>query len=174
MILDALEKGEKFERERLHFEEIAIAQLSSLLYRFNVTKPPYKSTEDFCFFKSQDKKFSTACCNTFQSLLDDQKIPTWAISEIPVMELIEGATDGRAKPPRAFVAVGILLICPEIVNLEWVQCDIAVFDTHIKPGIHVVYDCDTRQAFRVEIPEDAKNYEVNFVCELIKEGVIYG
>ena len=62
------------------------------------------------------------------------------------MELLDGVTDGKAKPPRAFVAVGILLICPQIINLEWVQCDIAVFDTDIKPGIHIVYDCDSRQA----------------------------
>lgn len=173
--MQALNFGEKFERERLHHEEITTAQLASLLYRFNVTKPPFRTTEEFCFFRSKEYQYSESLCNTFYSLLNDQKIASWAIAELPVDEFEAGVTDEIPTTPRAFIARGILFLCPQVINEEWIQAEIACFDGSIKPGVHIVIDVDTREAYRISIPSDARNIEHHYVVEIATQiGMVQG
>lgn len=167
MILDALDYGERLEKERLHLEEIAIAQLTTFYFNSQKSKPPYKNVDDFCFFKAKDR-FSDAVCSTFRSLLDANKVPNWAVSVLPIIELDSGAISNRPVYPRLYSAPGIFLLCPSFYE-DCMQVAIAAFDDAVEPGkYHIVLDVDNKaNRVRLWLPQDALNYAVNVSFDVV-------
>ena len=164
MILQAIEQGEKLEKERLHLSEIGIAQLTAFYYNSQKTKPPYKNVEDFCFFKPR-QGLPEKLCNTFRNLLDATLVPAWCAIELPIVELENGATDGRPATPRLYSAPGIFLVAPEVYE-ETIVVAMAAFDEGILPGqYYLAFNVDNRnEKVRFWLPQDALNvmFDVEF------------
>jgi hypothetical protein len=123
IIFQALEYGHRFYKEDLHYQELGMATLTS--YFVNANKDPKKGSgvtpSDFFYFKPDSSSdISPDVATTFFSLVKDGVIPDWAVSLIPIKELVALKDKGRIARKRAFVGVdcNILVLCPSVVNYK--------------------------------------------------------
>lgn len=140
---------------------MATAQLTAFYFNSQKAKPPYKQLEDFCFFKPS-KGYSPEVCDTFKSLLAQQKVPSWAASVLPIVDLENGGGVGKIKKPRLYGCPGIFLLCPTIKG-NVLEVPIAAFDMDITPGkFYTVYNLDdTTESLTIWVPQDAMDLNID-------------
>ncbi|QSJ14594.1 hypothetical protein JYQ62_22100 [Nostoc sp. UHCC 0702] len=154
LVLNALSEGRRLEKERLHHQEMAVAQLTSIYFNSQKTKPPYTRASDFyCFPLEEQSSISPVICNTFLSLCRDESLPSWALRLAPVDELQKGASDGGStSKPRLWMCRGIALICP-VLEDEVLSVGLAIVDDDAPSGRVTVWDVDTGEAHVVWLPK---------------------
>lgn len=114
--MSALEWGSKLERERLHSEEMAVAQLCAAYLNSQKTGPPYFGIADVCLFAPKEDGFPQWLCDCFVSLIESGDLPTWVCRLIPLDIILLSSTDSSsARHPRLLMAKGIALIGPREV-----------------------------------------------------------
>lgn len=168
LILQALDQGAKLQRDELHMQELGISSLCALFV--NANRDPKKGKPakpaDFYRFKDADNKLPAIACDAFFSLVDDRKIPGWAVGSAPLDELRRDRLFNPVRKPRALVGEGILLLCPRINDSE-ISAAMAIVDS--TGGIIEVYDVDNNQRYNVLIDEveeaDQAYWVVDFNCE---------
>ena len=119
IIFQALEYGHRFYKEDLHYQELGMATLTS--YFVNANKDPKKGSgvtpSDFFYFKPDaSSDIDANVATTFFSLIKEQLIPNWAVSLIPIKEMMALKDKGRIVKLRGFIGVdcNILALCPSI------------------------------------------------------------
>jgi hypothetical protein len=160
-VFDALSTGLKLERERLHSEEEAIAQLTAIYFNSQKTKPPYLSRTDFYIYPPlEESSIPAEVCNTFLALVKEQILPSWALRLSPVEEIQKGASEkvGVAKV-RLWMCRGLALICPNFEQ-EVLTAGLAIIDDDAPSGRVAVWDVDTNEEVLIWIPEISEPYIV--------------
>lgn len=157
MIEQAIAEGEALAKESLHLQELAVAQLTAFYFNSQKAKPPYGKVEDFCFFKERTMHPPEVYI-AFQSLLQEQKVPSWSVSILPASEM--EATKVIGKPPkiRLFSAPGIFILAPKIDG-KYIESPMAAFDDDVIKGCYTrVYNIDdVSESYQIWIPNDLEN-----------------
>lgn len=139
-------------QEQLHQEELGIATLSALFVNSN--RDPKKGEaakpSDFFYHKpnTEEDKISPTACATFFSLVNDEKMPSWAVALAPVDKLRVGKDDGAVVSVRAFVARGVLLLAPIAVGNK-VKVPLAIVDG--VNGSTILRDVDSGTTYKISI-----------------------
>jgi hypothetical protein len=154
--LQAYEYAEKFERDRLHKEELGIAQLTMLYLNSKIdTKKtePYK-TDQFCFWlpqAKQDQSIASSACDAFFSLVKDNLMPAWVVPLVPIEQLKSNQAHAAVSRPRAWVGEGVLLLVPRIVG-KVVTAEFAVIEG--RPGTVQVKDVDSGKWYTIDVSDE--------------------
>ncbi|MEY4931466.1 MAG: hypothetical protein RI909_2190 [Bacteroidota bacterium] len=157
LILQDLEWGEKLYEEELHFHELGISALSSLMLNINrdPKTPPVKSSDFYHFMRSKAGVFNAIVCDTFVSLLKDSLMPPFIFDATPpdiLQSIIDGKKGGNVSKIRAYVGEGLLILCPVVVN-GFVTAPFGCSDSLIS-GLYEVKDVDTGDRYEVNVRLD--------------------
>lgn len=171
LVLQALESGNELKREQAHSAELPIAQLTAIYVNSQKTKPPYARLYDFCLFKSEGESLiPPEICDTFLKLVDDNDIPSWAISLAPLDEIRKGKGNGRVMYPRLWMCRGLALIAPRLEEGVLTAGIVVAEDDHPFGEVEV-WDVDTQKSHTLRIPENlpASTTEVAWDQAIAKE-----
>lgn len=156
MLLQAYEWAEKLERDRLHKEELGIAQLAMLYYNSKID--PKKSEpltpDKFCYWMpatEQEKGIASSACDAFFSLIKDSLMPAWVVPLVPIDRLKANQAHASLSRPRAWIAEGVLLLMPRIMG-QAVTAEFALIDG--VSGIVDVQDVDSGKWYAIDVPPD--------------------
>ena len=133
-------------------QELGIATLSSIFV--NTNRDPKKGEpckpSDFFYFKSIDEfeKINPKAADTFFSLLNEGKMPSWAVSIAPVDELRTSRANLSPATPRAWIKRGVMLIAP-VLNSDSVFVPLALVDG--VSGAIPLIDVDAGTVYNVSI-----------------------
>lgn len=161
-----MNEGAKLQREELHLHELGIAALSALFVNANRDPKkgqPVKPSDFFNFKQDEDlPKIASVCCDTFFSLVADQKLPQWALVLAPTESLLadrrQGVVRGGLREdfshntsslPRAFMRKGVLLVAPSITN-NTVKAGLAIID-QVEGKVSVI-DVDIGTVHTIFVP----------------------
>lgn len=169
LILQALEHGAKLQRDELHMQELGISSLCALFV--NANRDPKKGKPakpaDFYRFKDADNKLPAIACDAFFSLIDDRKMPGWAVGLAPIDELRRDRLFNPVRKPRALVGDGILLLCPNIGDSQ-ISAAMAIVDS--TGGVVEVCDVDSDQRYNVLIDAVEEADRVYWVVDFNVDG----
>lgn len=167
LVFEALAQAQKLELERLHKMEMPIAQLTAVYGNSQKAKAPYFKTSDFYLFAPRESNFSPNTCATVLSLLEDKKLPPWALQLAP-MEEIEGGNQGNVTKPRMWMVRGLALICPSL-NQGSLSATLALVEEDAPSGEVVVFDVDSGDEHTIFVPphivDEPYILEVYWECE---------
>ena len=145
----------------------------------NANRDPKKGepakASDFFYFTPQveeSEKISAIACNTFFSLIADDKIPSWAVAIAPVDKLRSSRINGDIPKCRAWMSKGVLLIAPVITG-DKLLVPLAIIEA--ATGQVSVIDVDTGTAREVFIanPKHDTYWAINVEIQLVGS-VTYG
>lgn len=163
--------------EELHLGELGISTLSSLFV--NANRDPKKGepakASDFFYFTPQteeSEKINAIACDTFFSLIADDKMPSWAVAIAPVSILRSSRINGKVPKCRAWMSKGVLLIAPVITG-DKLFVPLAIIEA--ATGQVSVIDVDTGTAREIFIANAKKEtyWATNIELQLIGS-VTYG
>lgn len=167
--MDALKYGSTLQQERLHLAELGIAQLTSAFINANrdPKSQPCKPS-DFWYFTPQDDgdKFSPLAADCFFSLVESEKMPSWALAIAPVDKLRLSRRNGSIPECRAWMRRGVLLLAPTNSN-GVVKVPLAIVDGI--EGRVTVIDADSGHCHEVFIPNAKKEtfWQVDVEFQLV-------
>lgn len=156
--------GEKFMKEKLHFQEITIANLASIHFNSQKTKGPPFHGKDFCQFRLEDP-LELPVRHTLISLYQDKCLNDWVIAlliseDASALDVENYKLDRKqVYKTRAWGSPDLFIICPDIVEhtakARFLCCN------DIKPGFYTVYDVDTGKAIKVSVSNTDKKLRQN-------------
>lgn len=153
VLLAALKYGKQLRWERLHQQELPIAQLTSMF--FNANRGPKQEpqhTADFCFFTPRTKdEIPAQCCDTFFALARDSLVPAWVVALAPIGKLKAGKKGGESSSTRAIAGDGIFIVSPRVEGNR-LKAPLAVLEG-VTAGVHTLCDLDSGQVYSAQIPE---------------------
>lgn len=157
--MDAIAKNSKLRTEELHLGELGISTLTSIFW--NANRDPKKGepvkASDFWHFPPQldkSERISGIACDTFFSLVEDEKMPSWAVAIAPIDLLRQGKKNGEIAKCRAWMRKGVLLVSPQIKG-DKVLAPLALVDG-IEGQIAVI-DSDTGTAREIFVANAKKD-----------------
>ena len=115
LILQALEHGQNIAHKNLHLNELGIATLTSCFVNANRAKKGKASNaSDFFYFAPREGinavRLNAYACNSFFSLIKDNKLPKWVMGIAPLKRIRECKDDGFVPSSRALVGVDCLIL----------------------------------------------------------------
>lgn len=120
LILEAYQAGSEMRREELHYQELAIAQLTQFYVNAHIDSKKTKpySADSFYYFaaKNMDTQLSHECADAFFDLLKDNLVPQWVLAIAPLGQLKQQKTGFKPSYPRAAIGNDIIIINPVINN----------------------------------------------------------
>lgn len=151
VVLQALEKGQKLQRQDAHLNELGVATLTSCFV--NANRDPKKGKpakpSDFFYFAGGDN-LDPAIAASYFSLIPDKLMPSWAVHAAPLDLLRQSKVEGVAHPKRrALIGNGVAIFAPQISKDE-IYSDFAVFN-NADWGWSKLEDVDTGETFDVFI-----------------------
>lgn len=154
--MDALKHGSSLQQERLHLAELGIAQLTSAF--INANRDPKSGPckpSDFWYFTPIDdgNKLDPVAADTFFSLVQDEKMPSWALGIAPVDKLRSSRGNDSIPECRAWMRRGVLLLAPQVSN-SVVKVPLAIVDGI--EGTTAVIDADSGVVHELFIPNAKK------------------
>lgn len=167
--MQALDAGQKLEREALHKAELAVARNTQIYANSQRTKPPYANVLDFCFFTPPDAvRIPSSACDAFAELVAVDLMPAWAIALAPVDELRRGEKGQIVRKPRLLMCRGVALLAPHIMK-DSLFVGLALLDDElVKPGDVVeVYDLDSPASYAIAVPDPMNAVESECYFELV-------
>ncbi|MGL5923090.1 hypothetical protein [Chroococcidiopsis sp.] len=175
--MDAIAANAKLRTEELHLGELGISTLSSIFV--NANRDPKKGEpakpSDFFYFTPQvdeREKISAIASNTFFALVEDEKMPSWAVALAPIDRIRKSKNGNDVPKCRAWMRKGVMLIAPQIKG------DKAIAPLALIDGVEgqvSVIDIDTGTARDIFVA-NAKNeayWAINVEFQLIGS-VTYG
>lgn len=166
LILSALEHGEKILAQKMHLKEIGIAQLTAVYANSQKLKPPYFTVKDFCHFWPKDEHFSFEICQNILSLIEDNLLPDWVLSYLPINELGHRDRSFTVKKPRAFANPWIYILSPIITENNWINAPLAFIDSPKEKNAEI-YDLDNDEKYVVALPGSIDSINRDIQWELI-------
>ena len=157
--MDAIAANSKLKQEDLHLGEFGISTLTSVFWNANIDskKSEPAKASDFWYFTPQveeSEKISAIACSVFFSLVDDEKMPSWAVAIAPVDKLRSNKKGGVIPQCRAWMRRGVMLIAPVIAG-DKVIVPLALIDG--AEGQLALIDPDTGTAREVFIANAQKD-----------------
>ena len=161
--MQALEHGQKINQRQLHYKELGIAALSS--YFVNANKDPKKGKKskpsDFYYFAIKEGveavRLNTHACNSFFSLIKDNKLPVWVMGVAPFDHLRTSKDDGFVPKRRALVSDTCLILNYTIFNGAIYSPLSFIGSSH---GITIVKDADSSEEYTIDTSEFSLNATV--------------
>ena len=129
---------------------------------------------DFCLFKAEGESLiPPEICDTFLKLIDDNNIPSWAISLAPLEEIQKGKGNGRIVYPRLWMCRGLALVTPRIEEGVLTAGIVLAEDDH-PVGEVEVWDVDTQKSYQIQIPANlpASTTEIAWEQAIAKESLL--
>ena len=148
-MFQALEYGGQFSREELHYHELGIAQLTSIYYNSQKTKPPYTKPNDFCLFAPKNEHITQTLVVCINELINKELIPSWCLRLIPE-EILKKESTGKVRGLKAVSTFGMYLFLPSQIS-DSLTFAMGIFTDKIKPGQYILYGVDSDEKFEVSI-----------------------
>jgi hypothetical protein len=103
---------------------------------------------------------SATACDTFFSLVREQKIPGWVLSIAPIDRLQLGQKNGTIPYPRALVGPHAILLNPRI-DEGMVKSPLAIIDETRADMVAIVKDLDNGEMLGISLPKGAQRYVID-------------
>lgn len=148
----------------MHQNELPTALLTAVTV--NMQRDPSKGepakASDFCYYdrKADGPKLSGQCCDTFFSLIREQKMPGWTLNIVPIEQLKRGQVGGAIRYPRAWIGAHIVLINPSIDQGK-IKASLAIIDETRSDMVMPVKDLDNGEMFGLTLPKGLQRYIVD-------------
>jgi hypothetical protein len=163
--MQALECGERFYYQDIHFSSIGLSILTAAFC--NANRDPkgraYRPT-DFQPFREAYERFEprlipAPVCNTFWHLVKTNKLASWVPNVAPIDELRRGRHGDQLCDPMFWVSRGVCAIAP-CISGDVVCIELLIVDEGVNGVVHLYDGLTLELQASIELPPQSGAYYV--------------